>query len=62
MESHFLHWNPISKPEKIKRQRRLILEIKSSDISKERSLALTEKCVEMVQKIKRGFHHRIHCI
>ncbi len=30
---------------------RLILEIKSSDISKERSLALTKKCVEMVQKL-----------
>lgn len=30
---------------------RLILEIKSSDISKERSLALTVKCVEMVKKL-----------
>jgi glycerophosphoryl diester phosphodiesterase len=30
---------------------RLILEIKSSDISKERSLALTAKCVEMVKKL-----------
>lgn len=30
---------------------RLILEIKSSSISKERSLALTKKCVEMVQKL-----------
>ncbi|WP_229253730.1 glycerophosphodiester phosphodiesterase family protein [Dyadobacter sp. NIV53] len=31
---------------------RLILEIKTSSISKERSLALTEKCVEMVKKLK----------
>lgn len=30
---------------------RLILEIKSSDISKERSLALAKKCVEMVRKL-----------
>ena len=30
---------------------RLILEIKSSDISKERSLALTAKCVQMVHKL-----------
>ncbi len=30
---------------------RLILEIKSSSISKERSLALTKKCVEMVRKL-----------
>jgi glycerophosphoryl diester phosphodiesterase len=30
---------------------RLILEIKSSSISKERSLALTAKCVEMVHKL-----------
>lgn len=30
---------------------RLILEIKSSSISKERSLALTKKCVEMVKKL-----------
>jgi len=30
---------------------RLILEIKSSSISKERSLALTKKCVDMVNKI-----------
>ncbi len=30
---------------------RLILEIKSSDISKERSLALATKCVEMVQRL-----------
>jgi len=30
---------------------RLILEIKSSDINKERSLALTKKCVELVQKL-----------
>ncbi len=31
---------------------RLVLEIKSSSISKERSLALTKKCVEMVKKTK----------
>ena len=31
---------------------RLILEIKTSSISKERSLALTAKCVEMVKKLK----------
>ena len=31
---------------------RLILEIKSSSISKERSLALAAKCVEMVRKLK----------
>jgi glycerophosphoryl diester phosphodiesterase len=30
---------------------RLVLEIKSSSISKERSLALTKKCVEMVKKL-----------
>jgi len=30
---------------------RLILEIKSSSISKERSLALTKKCIEMVKKL-----------
>jgi len=36
---------------KNQKRTRLILEIKSSDISKERSLALTVKCVEMVKKL-----------
>jgi len=36
---------------KTQKTTRLILEIKSSDISKERSLALTKKCVEMVKKL-----------
>ncbi len=34
---------------------RLILEIKSSSISRERSLALTKKCVEMVHKLNVAF-------
>ncbi|HEV7349214.1 glycerophosphodiester phosphodiesterase [Telluribacter sp.] len=37
---------------KKQKQTRLILEIKASQVSKERSLALAEKCVEMVRKTK----------
>ncbi len=37
---------------KTQKSTRLILEIKTSDLSKERSLALTTKCLQMVQKMK----------
>lgn len=37
---------------KKQKKTRLILEIKTSQISKERSLALTKKCVELVNKIR----------